>query len=104
MRNRRCSEYSLPPTAPAYLLDITEPRASKTDLEAKFSEAMSTRLLRWRRFSCSMRSKISGSVSASDWFKVDTGLAAAVAAAERERVARRQMFIVKLADGFNDRR
>ena len=37
-----------------YLLDITEPRASKTALEVKFSLAISTRESRWRLFSCSM--------------------------------------------------
>jgi len=48
---------------------MTEPSASKTDLEAKFSDAMSTRESRWRRFSCSIRLKISGSDCARGVFR-----------------------------------
>ena len=44
------------------MLDMTEPSASSTDLDVKFSDGMSTSERCCRRFSCSMMSKSSGSV------------------------------------------
>ena len=58
------SETNLAPGYPSeYLLDITLPRASRTDLEVKFSDAIRLSWSRWRTFSCSMMSKSSGSAS-----------------------------------------
>ena len=59
---------------------MTDPSASKTDLVVKFSLAMSTSELRWRRFSCSMRLKISGSVSSSDLFSANVAMERCVGA------------------------
>ncbi|KAM0038204.1 hypothetical protein Hdeb2414_s0013g00412121 [Helianthus debilis subsp. tardiflorus] len=46
-----------------YLLVNGEPKASMTANEVKFSDAISSIPRHWRRFSFSMRSKISGSAA-----------------------------------------
>ena len=45
-------------------MERTEPSASRTARDVKFSDAMRTREERWRAFSCSMRRQRSGSTSA----------------------------------------
>jgi hypothetical protein len=52
-------------------LDSTEPRACRTALEVKFSDAMRTREERWRAFSASIRERRVGSASERGVFSAD---------------------------------
>jgi hypothetical protein len=51
----------------AYLLVSTEPWASITAREAKFSEAISSRWVCWRSSSLPIRAAMAGSPAARDW-------------------------------------
>jgi len=52
-------------------LERTDPSASRTAREVKFSDAMRTREERWRAFSCSMRRERSGSTSERCLLRLD---------------------------------
>jgi len=62
-------------------LERTEPSASRTARDVKFSDAMRTREERWRAFSCSMRREMSGSTSVRGLLRL-----APAEEADRERV------------------